>query len=277
MAELNDSTGRVVRYFNDLDASAYADNYSQNAPESSPSAYFFQRRRTLVMEYLQSIDGGAILDVGCGPGIFATPCAERGFRYHGFDISDRMIGEARRRFGNLKGIEFTVGDARSLPLASGSVDGVLCLGMLEYVSKEDEAVYLEEMVRVVKPGGFLIFSFLNANSPYWLLDDYVFPGLRLGLWHVKEALNKLKLTAIRDFSARALKTRKFKLSERTELLRGMGLALAGSIYFSPNVLPPHFDNMVARQAAWVAAELEPLMANPMFGWMGQAFVVVVRK
>ena len=277
MTDINDSTGRVARYFNGLDAAAYADHYARTPSGSSPSAYFFQRRLAIVMQFLQPLGGGAILDVGCGPGIFAKPCVERGFCYHGFDISERMIDEARRRFGNLEKIEFTVGDARRLPLPTGSIDAVLCLGMLEYVSEEEEALYLEEMARVVRPGGILVFSFLNANSPYWLLDDYVFPSVRLCLWHAKEVLNKLQPGRFRDFSARTFATRKFKLKERAALLRDMGLSLVGSIYFSPNVMPPHLDNLLARPSAWVAAELEPLMMHPVFSWVGQAFVVVVQK
>jgi SAM-dependent methyltransferase len=267
----------VVRYFNELDAAAYADHYAQPEPESSPSTYFFQRRRALVMRHLETMKGGAILDIGCGPGVFANLCVERGFRYHGFDISERMIGEARRRFGNREGIEFTVGDARRLPLPSNSVDGVLCLGMLEYVSREDEAIYLQEMARVVKPGGVLIFSFLNARSPHWLVGDYVFPAFRLCLWHIKEVLKKLKLAPVRDFSPRAFRTRKFKLGERVALLRDMGLSLAGKFYFSPNILPPHVDSVFARQSAWMTAALEPLMVNPVFSWVGQAFIVIVQK
>lgn len=272
-----DASGEVARYFNSLDAAAYADHYLHEALDTSPSAYFFQRRRAIVMRYLQSMDGGAILDVGCGPGIFAGPCVEQGFRYHGIDISNRMIDEGRRRFGNLERIEFTVGDAQQLPLPSDSIDGLLCLGMLEYVSQEQEVLYLKEMARVVKPGGIAVFSFLNARSPHWLLNDYAFPIVRSGLWHIKEALNKSKLVAVRDFSAKAFSTRKFRSSERMALLRATGLSLVGITYFSANVLPPHIDSLVPRQSVWAAAKLEPLLAKPSLSWLGQGFVVAVRK
>ena len=273
----DDAVGRVAQYFNSLDAAAYADHYAHEALDTSPSAYFFQRRQAIVMGVLKSSKGGRILDVGCGPGIFAGPCLERGFRYHGIDLANRMIDEGHRRFGNLEGIEFTVGDARQLPIPSDSIDALLCLGMLEYVSQEQEVLYLKEMTRVVKPGGIAVFSFLNARSPHWLLNDYAFPIVRSGLWHIKEALNKSKLVAVRDFSAKAFSTRKFRSSERMALLRATGLSLVGITYFSANVLPPHVDSLVPRQSVWAAAKLEPLLAKPSLSWLGQGFVVVVRK
>ena len=50
----------------------------------------------------------------------------------------------------------TVADVRDLPLKSGSIDTVICLEVLEYVS--DSARALAEFSRILAPGGKLILS-----------------------------------------------------------------------------------------------------------------------
>lgn len=269
----NNPEGRVAQHFN-LSAAAYADDYSR---ERSPFTYFFERRQAVVMRFLQSLDGGSILDVGCGPGIYAKPCVERGFRYYGLDISDQMINEGRRRFSDLESVEFAVGNARQLPFPSSSVDGLLCLGTLEYISQEDQAVCLREMARVVRPGGIMIFSFLNASNPYWLWVDYGFPAVRFSRRNIKALLKNSKWVSFRDCSVEALPSRKFRLGERLKLLRALGLSVVGKAYFSLSVLPPPLHVRFVHQSVWASSKLEYLLQKPVFGWLGMAFVIAAQK
>ena len=57
--------------------------------------------------------GAGVLDVCCGTGQFTARVQQRGFRVHGVDASERMIGYAQ---GNAPGAAFTVGDVRSFSL-----------------------------------------------------------------------------------------------------------------------------------------------------------------
>lgn len=57
--------------------------------------------------------GAAVLDVCCGTGQFTARVQQAGFRVHGVDASEGMIGHARR---NATGAEFTVADARCFSL-----------------------------------------------------------------------------------------------------------------------------------------------------------------
>lgn len=54
-----------------------------------------------------------VLDVCCGTGQFTARVAELGFRVHGVDASERMLGYARE---NAPGVEVTVADVRSFSL-----------------------------------------------------------------------------------------------------------------------------------------------------------------
>lgn len=268
----NGRGGRRADFFGEV-ARTYANHY---AGTGTPSAYFFHRRQTLVMKFLRSVPGGAILDVGCGPGVYAKACVERGFRYRGLDASPGMIAEGRRRFGDLEGAELTVGDARRVLCPSASFDAVLCLGMLEYLSREDEAICLQELNRVLKPGGVIVFSFLNAASPYWLWIEHCYPLLKFVAANAAALVGRSKWTRLRDCKHRR-PTRRFRLAERLGALRRQQLSIERSRYFSMNVLPRPLDRLTAPPSVWVSSTLEPMLSVPGFGWLGMAFIVVARK
>ena len=276
--EPNDPENAVAHYFNSkVGAGAFADQYSQKASRASPWPYFYLRRQALVMQKLRSLDASSVLDVGCGPGTFAKPCAALGLHYHGVDISDRMIDEARRRSGDIDHVDFSLCDARQLPFPENNFDIVLSLGMLEYVPQDKEIKYLNEIIRVLKPGGTVLFSLLNKSSPYWLINDYVFPAFRLGLWGLKEILKTIGFKPHRDFSAKPFATRKFKLRERTELLNALGLSVIDKIYFAPAIVPPYLDKLFAPQAVLAMSKLELTPQSFLLEWLGQAFIVVAYK
>jgi len=255
---------------------AYAGEYFSQDEPLSRSSYFFLMRLALVMDALPPAQGGTVLDVGCGPGPYALYCVAKGYRYHGVDISDKMIDEARQRFGVLKDAEFSVSDARRLPFPSDSIDVVLCLGVLEYVPPELEADYLREIARVLKPGGRVIFSFLNRNCPYWLFEDYLFPILRLGLRSLQAALKNTRFRFRRDFSRTPPYTRKFTLRGMTACLASLGFLVTDTKYFAPNIFPPRLNEGPGSILVDMMSTLEPMMGNPLVGWLGQAFLIIAQ-
>lgn len=145
----------------------------------------------LVLEHIP--DQARILDLGCGAGRCAIALAELGLEVMGVDLSRTMI-EAARLQAEMAGVavEFQVMDAMDLELPADNFDVVLCayngLELLPGIQGKQRA--LEEVWRVLKPGGRFIFSShslfaLNYFAPYRLLAF-----LRLGLgrlgWPVRE-------------------------------------------------------------------------------------------
>jgi ubiquinone/menaquinone biosynthesis C-methylase UbiE len=112
---------RVARHF-DQNPAGYAEAYLN---VSSPSAFYFRRRQSIVMRLLRVLDGGLVLDLGCGPGMYAEPCIAQGLRYYGIDIARGAIAEARKQYGQLQQAKFEVGDAKQLPFPSNSVGSAL--------------------------------------------------------------------------------------------------------------------------------------------------------
>lgn len=104
---------------------------------------------------------GKVLDVGCGPGTYARVFERLGHRVSAVDYSAPMIEAAIRKSGK-SGIDYRVADVASLPFDDGSFDACVCIGVLQYVDGEEEAV--KEMARVTAKDGMLFVCTLNSMS-----------------------------------------------------------------------------------------------------------------
>jgi len=99
-----------------------------------------------------------VLDCGVGTGALSSALARAWpvpFRLDGLDISPQMLARAGRRLGD-SGLEATLchGDVRSLPYGDNTFDLVVSAHVLEHLA--DPRGALDEMVRVLRPGGLLI-------------------------------------------------------------------------------------------------------------------------
>jgi ubiquinone/menaquinone biosynthesis C-methylase UbiE len=101
--------------------------------------------------------GKTLLEVGCGTGLILERVAQFAQRAEGVDVSPGMVEHARRR-----GLDVRVADATSLPYADAVFDVAFSFKVLAHVPKFDQA--LEEMLRVVRPGGHLVFDIYNRHS-----------------------------------------------------------------------------------------------------------------
>jgi SAM-dependent methyltransferase len=100
-----------------------------------------------------------VLDVGCGPGEIANAVADANpnLRLTGVDASAARIAEALAH----DRVELINGDACDLPLEDESFDVVYCRFLLEYLPDKEQAV--AELVRVTKPGGFILLQDLDGQ------------------------------------------------------------------------------------------------------------------
>jgi len=106
--------------------------------------------------------GGKVLDLGCAFG-HATRKLARGHEAYGVDASQAFITRARRAAPQ---IPFTLAPAEAIPYADGFFDAVLLLDVLEHVRRE--GAVLEEVWRVLRPGGTLIVSVPHKGALRWL-------------------------------------------------------------------------------------------------------------
>lgn len=114
--------------------------------------------------WLQLPQGAALLDVGCGMGRHAVALAEMGYQVSGIDLSQPLLEEAREHDVN-KHVRWQQGDMRSLPHGDGSFDATVNLfTSFGYFDDKDNKRVLLELRRVLRPGGYFVIDFLNADE-----------------------------------------------------------------------------------------------------------------
>ena len=130
------------------------------------------RERTLDVAGVAA--GDHVLDVGCGTGTLALAAKRRvgaGGSVHGVDASDEMIARAITKSAR-SGLPVAVGiaTAQSLPFPEATFDVVLCSLALHHLPQDARAGAIEEMRRVVKPGGrVLIVEFRKGRGAWAVL------------------------------------------------------------------------------------------------------------
>lgn len=104
---------------------------------------------------------GNVLDVACGTGDMAVSLVERGCTVTGIDLSEEMLAIARQKAPI---VTFMIADAEHLPFPDASFDAVTCaFGVRNFVHLEQG---LNEMLRVLKPGGqLIILELATPDSP----------------------------------------------------------------------------------------------------------------
>jgi SAM-dependent methyltransferase len=99
---------------------------------------------------------GPVCDLGCGPGQIARYLRDRGAPAFGADLSEASLREARRLSPD---IPFQRHDMLALGLRSSALAGVAAFYAIVHCSDEQLARALDEIARVLGPGGHLLLSF----------------------------------------------------------------------------------------------------------------------
>lgn len=107
-----------------------------------------------------------VLELGCGIGRIGRELAPHCRFWTGVDISENMIDFAGERMAHLDNIAFHRLERTSLEmLDSNSIDKAYSIAVFCHMDKEDLYLYMQELNRVVRPGGTIFVETWNLAHP----------------------------------------------------------------------------------------------------------------
>lgn len=136
------------------------------------------RDRDMFLDQLALTEDAQVLDVGCGHGLLLIGAALRLPKGHatGTDIWSNVDQSANtpeatlenaRCAGVFERVDVVTGDMRNLPFDNGRFDAVMSHWVVHNLSAAaDRAKTLDEMIRVLKPGGRLLIADIANRTAY---------------------------------------------------------------------------------------------------------------
>ncbi|WP_147533715.1 class I SAM-dependent methyltransferase [Bacillus marasmi] len=119
-------------------------------------------RKDIVLFFKQYVNRGArVVDLGCGDGYGSYKLAKAGYAVTGIDVSEEMIEKANS-LAQPNLLQFTKGDIAKIDVPDYHYDAVIAINSLEWT--ESPLQVLEEMKRVVKPGGKACVGILGPTA-----------------------------------------------------------------------------------------------------------------
>lgn len=132
----------------------------------------------------------SVVDIGCGSGRLASQLAAmRDVKYLGTDVVPELL-EYAKQLTQRPDWKFLLAQNTRIPCENESADFVCFFSVFTHLSHEETYRYLGEAKRVLKPGGKIVFSFLEFRVPcHWIIfEDSVNESLK-GL-HVNQFMDR---------------------------------------------------------------------------------------
>jgi 2-polyprenyl-6-hydroxyphenyl methylase/3-demethylubiquinone-9 3-methyltransferase len=149
--------------------SALAHHWWDPTSEFKPLHDINPLRLSYIARRCGALAGKAVLDVGCGGGILTEAMAHDGAKVTGIDLSDKALGVARlHQIESGASVDYRLMSAEAFAIeAPATFDVVTCMELLEHVP--DPASTIDACAKLVRPGGYVVFSTINRNAKAYAL------------------------------------------------------------------------------------------------------------
>jgi SAM-dependent methyltransferase len=211
--------------------------------------------------WLRLAAGGRLLDVTCGPGLYAAEFARRGVAVTGIDFGPAAIAHARQACAGLP-CRFTQGDVRAMDFAGAGFDAAIYLyGQFTVLRPAESADVLRRIRAALRPGGRLLLEILDydrfdkRDSSWWYTDRGGlwgdFPYLHLGerAWDAEQgaAVERFHILNLEtgEMQVYGLADQAYTVAQVTEMLHEAGFAAVE--------VHPAWDGLTLKDAGeWIA-------------------------
>lgn len=178
------------------------------APDNENGTYHLWTKWQLKKAIKQiSLRNKTAVDLGCGIGRIGPILKGAGVvNLTGIDVSIRMAQSTQNDAYN----NIVVGDLLELPFSDSAFDIVVCLGVLEHIPVSKFTRCLDEIMRIVGSGGFLVIETnYGVHNRWWPLPSNPFRrGVQLENGYVGSEVNSNQLFEI-------LKVKGFQIMHRS--------------------------------------------------------------
>lgn len=131
-------------------------------------SFFPQATREKAFDVAGIEAGKLAADIGASTGFVTEGLIQRGLQFIAVDQSEVMLTEMKKRLPAVSSIDYRVGESESLPIADQTVGYAFANMVLHHV--ESPLAAIQEMARILKPGGRLVITDL---------DEHLFEFLRV--------------------------------------------------------------------------------------------------
>ena len=207
--QINSNESQISKYQNHLDCLAKSLN-EKDAAEIAVGGLFDEMGK-IELEILKENnlkESDFVIDVGCGSGRLTKQLSLFGLsKYLGTDVLEDLIVHAKNFSLSEDNWIFKQVCDTQIPANDDSADFVCFFSVFTHLLHEQTFLYLKEAKRVLKPGGKIIFSFLEFAVPsHWTvfetnLDQYEYNHLNMfieqntiKLWAMKLGLSIQSIT-----------------------------------------------------------------------------------
>jgi SAM-dependent methyltransferase len=163
-------------------------------PGLAEENYWFRRHEVVYERLADRCAGRDVLEAGCGEGYGADLIADVAHHVIGLDYDASAVAHVKARYPR---VEMHHGNLAALPLPDAAVDVVVNFQVIEHLW--DQAQFVAECRRVLRPGGLLLMS-----TP-----------------------NRITFSPGRDTTINPFHTRELNAAELTELLTSAGFRIEG--------------------------------------------------
>jgi ubiquinone/menaquinone biosynthesis C-methylase UbiE len=139
----------------------------------------YQDRHNTALGWIQDLGlrpNARILEVGCGAGLLTVALARNGYFVDAVDATDAMLQMTRKSAAD-RGVQDRIrlhaADVHALPFRTQTFDLVIAIGVIPWLHSERLA--LQEMWRVLNPGGYLLVTADNNARLDRILDPQSSP------------------------------------------------------------------------------------------------------
>ena len=142
-----------------------------------------------ICKYIQNVEGKRLLDLGCGPGLYAERLYDKGFSVTGIDFSKRSIAYAQNHAKEtMRNIEYLYQNYLDIDYENEYDVVTLIYCDFGVLSPQDRSTLLKKIHKALKPGGTFILDVFNENhlkdfsemqtveyeeSGFWANEPYV--------------------------------------------------------------------------------------------------------